>query len=69
MISANSQIWNTLVLPAEDLYYNENDKLFHEAPFNSIYGYAKLPGDNGDFIVSTLLNSESVDYQWVRYSL
>ena len=65
----SDKIWNTLVLPAEDLYYNENDKLFHEAPFNSIYGYAKLPGDNGDFIVSTLLNSESVDYQWVRYSL
>lgn len=62
--------WDNIVLRAEDLYYNKNDELFKVTPIHSIYGYAKLSGDKGAFIISTLENSEDLNnYQWVRYSL
>ena len=61
--------WDNIVLRTEDLYYNKNDELFKVTPIHSIYGYAKLSGDKGDFIISTLKNSEDLNYQWVRYSL
>lgn len=61
--------WDTLALPIDQFYYNKNDAIFKTSPVSSINTYAKLPGDNGDFILSTLVDSESSDYKWVRYSL